>query len=422
MPKDLPALHFDTAVFDLDGVITRTAKVHAVAWKRLFDDYLKMRERRDGEPFREFDIEDDYLRKVDGKPRYKGVKSFLDSRGIDIPFGDPSDGPDVETACGLGNRKQGFFVKSLQEQGVQVYQPSIDVLNELRDRGVHVGVATSSKNCRLVLEKARLSDAFEARVDGVVSAELGLSGKPEPDIFTKTVELMGMGVERAVVFEDAVSGVQAGRAGEFALVMGVDRGGIRSELWDVGADIVVTCLSQFGVEKMNQWFRDREHARPSALWRFPEIGDAIARGRPVLFLNRDAFGREDAGPEPSFDALHRRLAELAGSCPVYLVSVRDTGELPGELSAGGVAFTGDDGGAAVERLLSAADGGGEKVFPIYLGGDASDEPALAMVEGRGAGIVMAELPRATAAGYSLQRAEDVIDFLQRLARLTRGAK
>ena len=171
--------HFEAVIFDLDGVITKTALVHSTAWKEMFDNYLKLREEKYGEPFREFSHTEDYLPYVDGKPRYKGVASFLESRGIEIPFGDPSDSPEAETACGLGNRKNLTFNQILERDGVELYDSTLELIHDLKKEGIRIGVASSSKNCKAVLESAGLLDLIETRVDGVVSAELGLQGKPE---------------------------------------------------------------------------------------------------------------------------------------------------------------------------------------------------------------------------------------------------
>jgi beta-phosphoglucomutase family hydrolase len=214
---------FNAVIFDLDGVITKTALVHSAAWKKMFDEYLLDREKRFGESFIEFNHERDYLPYVDGKPRYKGVDSFLKSRNIEIPFGDPSDPPGKETVCGLGNRKNEAFNDVLKNEGVEVYESTIELLKVLKEKGMHVGVASSSKNCKAVLEKAGILDWFETRVDGVVSAEMGLQGKPEPDIFTTAADNMGVKYDQAVVVEDAVSGVQAGKKGNFGLVLGIAR-------------------------------------------------------------------------------------------------------------------------------------------------------------------------------------------------------
>ena len=245
---------FDAVVFDLDGVITKTALVHAAAWKKMFDEYLKSREERFGEPFREFTHAGDYLPYVDGKPRYKGVQSFLDSRGIDIPFGDPSDDPEQETVCGLGNRKNIMFNRVLDEEGVEVYESSVELIKGLKASGVRIGVASSSKNCMPVLEKAGLLHYFETRVDGVVSAEIGLQGKPEPDIFTTACDNLGVEYHRSVVVEDAVSGVQAGKKGNFGLTLGVARENNIQELFAGGADLVVEDLGDLGLEGINRWF------------------------------------------------------------------------------------------------------------------------------------------------------------------------
>nr|ABD75762.1 putative haloacid dehalogenase-like family hydrolase [uncultured bacterium] len=245
---------FDAVIFDLDGVITNTALVHAAAWKKMFDAYLRSREERFGEPFREFTHAGDYLPYVDGKPRYKGVESFLESRGIHLPLGEPEDDPDRETVCGLGNKKNIMFNRVLDEEGVEKYDSSVEILKGLRAAGVRIGVASSSKNCKPVLEKAGLLHYFETRVDGVVSAEIGLKGKPEPDIFTTACDNLGIAYHRAVVVEDAVSGVQAGKRGNFGLVLGVARENNVQDLYVGGADLVVEDLGEIGLEGINRWF------------------------------------------------------------------------------------------------------------------------------------------------------------------------
>jgi len=242
----------------MDGVITKTAGVHSLAWKKMFDEYLHFRENEYHEPFGEFTHAGDYLSFVDGRPRYQGVEKFLKSRGISIPFGGPEDEPRKETVCGLGNRKNEFFNKVLEEDGVEVYDSTIKLIKELLRAGVKVGVATSSKNCVRILEKADITDLFETRVDGVVSAELGLKGKPEPDIFTTACENLGIKHRRAVIVEDAVSGVQAGKKGHFGLVVGVARENNAHELKTNGADVVVEDLSEITVEKMNQFIQSKQ--------------------------------------------------------------------------------------------------------------------------------------------------------------------
>ena len=245
---------FDAVIFDLDGVITHTASVHSAAWKQMFDEFLKAWAAKNGEPFREFSHTHDYLPYVDGKPRYEGVASFLQSRTIDLVFGAPADSPRQETICGLGNRKNELFNEMIAGGGVQVFSSTVDLIHALRDRGIRVGVASSSKNCKAVLDAAGLSDLFETRVDGIVSAELGLKGKPEPDIFTIACDNLGVSYDRAVIVEDAVSGVQAGLNGNFGLVLGVAREDNALELKLNGADTVVEDLGEIDFDDLEEWF------------------------------------------------------------------------------------------------------------------------------------------------------------------------
>ncbi len=248
-------LTFDAVIFDMDGVITKTALTHAAAWKKMFDEYLRKREAEHGEKFIEFTHAGDYLPYVDGRPRYKGVQCFLESRGIDIPFGETSDEAEKETVCGLGNGKNDAFNKVLNQEGVEVYPSTVALLNELKEAKIKLGVASSSKNCKPVLERVDLLSIFEARVDGVVSAELGLHGKPEPDIFTTACDIVKADYSKSIVVEDAVSGVQAGVKGEFGLTIGIARENNVKELQEAGAHIVVEDLDEIGgIEGLNKIF------------------------------------------------------------------------------------------------------------------------------------------------------------------------
>jgi beta-phosphoglucomutase family hydrolase len=240
---------FEAVLFDLDGVITATAKVHAVAWKKTFDEYLRNRSERTGEPYVPFDISDDYKHYVDGKLRCDGVDSFLKSRGIDLPWGDPSDPAGDETVCGIGSRKNDMVGEAIRNEGVEVFDGSVALVKRLREAGIRTAVVSASRNCRAVLEAAGIEDLFEVRVDGVVAGELDLAGKPAPDTFLKAAELLGVEPAKAVVVEDAVSGVKAGRAGGFGLVIGVDRKGDPDALRKNGADIVVEDLGDLLVRR-----------------------------------------------------------------------------------------------------------------------------------------------------------------------------
>ncbi|MDF1575982.1 MAG: beta-phosphoglucomutase family hydrolase [Bacteroidales bacterium] len=290
---------FDAVIFDLDGVITKTALVHAASWKRMFDEYMRSREERFGEAFREFTHAGDYLPYVDGKPRYKGVQSFLESRGIDIPIGDPSDEPDMETVCGLGNKKNIMFNKVLEDEGVEVYESSVEMLEGLKAAGVRIGVASSSKNCKAVLETAGLLHYFETRVDGVVSAEIGLQGKPEPDIFTTACDNLGVEYHRSVVVEDAVSGVMAGHKGNFGLTLGLAREDNIRELLAGGADIVVEDLDEIGLEGINKWF-ERGMEEDAWLLKYHDYSQEKERSREALLaVGNGYFGTRGALEESS---------------------------------------------------------------------------------------------------------------------------
>jgi beta-phosphoglucomutase family hydrolase len=238
---------FGALILDMDGVITQTASVHGHAWKALFDSYLQERARRTGAPFVPFDPGADYLRYVDGKPRYDGVRDFLASRDIVLPWGDPSDAPGAETVCGLGNRKNEFFLTALREQGAQVFGGSVDFIRAARAAGMKTAVVSASRNTTEILDSAGVRDLFDAQVDGVLAAQLGLPGKPEPDTFLEAARRLGVEPARAVVVEDAQAGVQAGHAGGFGLVIGVDRVGQAAELRAHGADVVVNDLSEAAI-------------------------------------------------------------------------------------------------------------------------------------------------------------------------------
>jgi beta-phosphoglucomutase family hydrolase len=231
-------------LFDLDGVLTQTAKVHAAAWKEMFDAFLRDRAAKTGAPFVPFDAVTDYDEYVDGKPRYDGVRSFLASRDISLPEGTPDDPPDAETVHGLGNRKNELVLALMREQGVQVYDGSVRYLHAVREAGLGRAVVTSSANAEEVLVAAGIDDFFDVRVDGVVAAREELEGKPAPDTFLAAARALGVDASAAAVFEDALAGVAAGRAGSFGFVIGVDRAGQAEALREHGADVVVADLAE----------------------------------------------------------------------------------------------------------------------------------------------------------------------------------
>jgi len=231
-------------LFDLDGVLTQTAKLHAVAWKQVFDEFLRRRAQETGQEFVPFDAVRDYDEFVDGKPRYDGVRSFLASRRIELPQGSPGDPPDANTVDGLGNRKNELVLKLIRERGVEPFEGSVRYVRAARDAGLRRAVVSSSTNCGDVLAAAGIDDLFEAVIDGVLAEREHLKGKPAPDTFLAGARALGVEPPRAAVFEDALAGVQAGRAGGFGVVVGVDRIGQAEALRAHGADTVVRDLSE----------------------------------------------------------------------------------------------------------------------------------------------------------------------------------
>ncbi len=271
---------YDAVLFDLDGVVTKTADTHANAWKNLFDEYLNKKSTADC--FLPFDPGDDYLKYVDGKPRYKGVQAFLASRNIDIPYGYVDDAPDQDTICGLGNRKNQLFSELLKTEGVKVYDSTIHLIKQLRKNGLKTAIVSSSKNCRKVLKAAKIEALFDTRVDGVVSAKLGLTGKPEPDIFIEAAKQLDADPDRCVVVEDALSGVEAGKKGGFGMIIGVNRADHAEGLKQKGAHLVVSDLCEItaGILVKNL---------PQALQSFWKIMKLIDGKEIVVFLDYDSI-------------------------------------------------------------------------------------------------------------------------------------
>lgn len=231
-------------LFDLDGVVTKTALVHAAAWKQMFDAFLREHAAETGTEFVPFDPVREYDRYVDGRPRLDGTRTFLRSRGIELPEGDPSDPPTAHTIYGLSNRKNALVLEMIDKMGVEVYDGSVRYIRRVREAGLHTAVVSSSANTVQVLNVAGIADLFDTRIDGVIAKERGLAGKPAPDTFLAAAQDLGVPPARAAVFEDALAGVEAGRAGHFGVVVGVDRTGQAHDLAEHGADIVVQDLEE----------------------------------------------------------------------------------------------------------------------------------------------------------------------------------
>jgi alpha,alpha-trehalase len=334
---------FDAVIFDLDGVVTRTAHLHAEAWKRMFDDYLIELAAREGRRHEPFDIAADYLRYVDGKPRYDGVRDFLAARGIELRDGTTDDDPNQETVCGLGNRKDRYFNEVLEEKGVNSYETTIEFIRALKKVGIKTALISASKNARKVLDSAGVSHLFEVRVDGLDAENLGIRGKPAPDLLLAAARKLEVEPRRAVVVEDAQSGVQAGRAGGFGLVIGIDRADQQEELAKF-ADVAVQDLAEVCVEA-NGCGKTTD-ALPSALDRFNEVACRLKRKRPAVFLDYDGTLTPIVErPELAFisEEMRQTVRDLARYCTVAIVSGRDRQDVQKLAGIEGIYYAGSHG-------------------------------------------------------------------------------
>lgn len=295
---------YDAVLFDLDGVLTRTAQVHAAAWKKLFDGFLERRSAESGTSFVPFDLDADYRRYVDGKPRLAGVASFLASRGIELPEGSAEDGPDAGTQHALGSLKDQYFLAELERHGVETYEESIALVRAFRALDVQTAVVSSSNNCAAVLEAAGIEGLFDARVDGRDLTRLALAGKPAPDAFLEAARRLRVEPSRAVVVEDAIAGVEAGKAGRFGCVIGVDRSARSMALRQAGADVVVRSLAEVRVatEPPTEWSLVYEGYVPAQ----EGIREALCT------LGNGYFATRGAAPGAVADGVHYPGTYLAG--------------------------------------------------------------------------------------------------------------
>ncbi|MFW5707207.1 MAG: beta-phosphoglucomutase family hydrolase, partial [Bacteroidota bacterium] len=313
--------HIEALIFDLDGVITQTRKTHKKAWKEMFEQYF-----RENHPGQQSMTEEDYLVYIDGKPRYQGVKSFLESREIRLPFGNPDDAPGFNTVCALGNIKNQMFNEVLDRDGVEVYDDALEKLREWKKMGLKTAIVSSSKNCKKIMEAAGIEDLFDVRVDGVVAQDIGLSGKPDPDIFVESAQRLNVSEINSVVFEDATSGVKAGQMGYFGLVVGVNRFNNREALLQNGADIVIDNFSELNLndEQLMEEYFSRQ-GTPI----FPgnkEVFNLLSRKKPVIFLDYDGT-LTPIVPRPEdaviSEEMRETLRDLAGIFTVAVVTGRD---------------------------------------------------------------------------------------------------
>ncbi|MEZ5124940.1 MAG: trehalose-phosphatase [Thermoleophilia bacterium] len=329
----------DAVVFDMDGVVTRTAVVHAAAWKRLFDVYLERHAAAEGTPFVPFDPDADYRTFVDGKPRYDGVDCFLRSRGIELPWGETSDPPEAETVCGLGNSKNEYFRSEIEEHGVRPFETTVELVRTLQANGFGTAIISASRNAEAVLGAAGVGDLFPVRVDGLVAEQLGLPGKPDPAVFIEAARRVGAEPARTAIVEDAIAGVAAGRSGAFKLVIGVDRSGSDAPgLLAGGADVVVGDLGEVEVVAA-------EPPLAAPLMSADEIVDRL-QAPLAVFLDYDGtltpIVNDPAAaflPAATKDVVER----LAKVCPVAIVSGRDLADVKQLVGIDGLVYSGSHG-------------------------------------------------------------------------------
>ncbi len=331
----------DGVLFDLDGVVTDTAAIHQAAWTELFDSYLGARTASATENHDPF-TPDDYRHFIDGKPRYDGVRDFLSSRGVALPWGSPADSAEQDTVCGLGNRKQELFAQRIAS-GVPVFESTVALVHRLRDAGVRVGIFSASRNCAAVLESAGLAGLFEVRVDGVTVAELGLPGKPDPAMLTEAARRLGVRPGRIAVVEDSEAGVSAARAGGFGLVIGVDRGGGSADLLrGVGADVVVGDLAEVRVRAIGR----RMSTLPDALASFGQLAGVVAARAPAIFFDFDGTLSEivdQPGAARLVPGADKALASLAALYPVAVLSGRGLEDIQQRVDIPGLWYAGSHG-------------------------------------------------------------------------------
>ncbi|HET6243731.1 MAG: trehalose-phosphatase [Bacteroidetes bacterium] len=335
--------NLQAAIVDLDGVITNTAIQHAKAWKIMFDQYNKQREQEGNKKFLPFSIESDYPKYIDGIPRYDGVREFLKSREIEIPYGDPKDNAGKETICGLGNWKNELFHKVIKDEGIQVIEKNIEAIKNWKKLGLKTAVISSSKNCKQILEATGYEYLFDTRVDGIISVERNIKGKPAPDIFLEAARELNVKPENALIVEDSLAGVEAGKKGDFALVVGIKNGSNTAELLKKGADEVVDNLQQVDINlkkaKLPKYL-------PLAIKHIPELKEKFKNNKALLFLDFDGtlapiveFFEDAAMSEEMKELLER----LASKYQVAVISGRGLSDVKNRVGLNNIYYAGSHG-------------------------------------------------------------------------------
>ncbi len=341
--SDLNIENYDAVILDLDGVITRTAALHAKAWEQMFHEFLDQWMKDHDETVGQIKIDEDYPEYIDGKPRYDGVRSFLESRGIDLPEGSQGDSPEKRTICGLGNRKNNLFHEKMEKEGVHVYEDTIGEIKIWKRQGLKIGVISASKNCKDILEIAGIIDLFDTRVDGVVAEEQDLNGKPAPDVFIQAAKNLNVEPKNSVIVEDALAGIQAGKKGEFGFLIGIARNIDADSLYKEGADLVVQTLGDL---ENNQSNKADPKDLPSALSRFDDISHDLKQRQLALFLDYDGTltpivqHPEDAKLSNEMRSVLQQLSEIF---TIGIISGRDRVDVQNFVQVDNLIYAGSHG-------------------------------------------------------------------------------
>lgn len=340
--RNMRHLAYKAVILDMDGVITRTTQLHNKACKQLFDEFLANKESNNAEPF----SDQDYQRYLNGTPRYKGVRCFLESRNISIPKGTPSDGPGQETIYGLGARKNEYFLKLLEEEGLQVFEDARQMIEQWQQQKMPMAVVSSSRNAEKILTEAGLIDSFSVRIDGETAAAIGMVGKPDPDAFLKASQQLGIAPQDTLVLEDAIAGVQAGRRGGFGWVVGVARNGEDKDLEQAGAHFTIHTLTELNNYMQNQATAREANELPHALESKQEIRQKLKGFTPILFLDYDGTLCpivKDPDKAIMSDEMKSILSRLANKVTVAVVSGRDRADVQQKVDLEQVVFAGSHG-------------------------------------------------------------------------------
>ncbi len=411
-PPQPPSLA--AVLFDMDGVVTDTADAHAAAWKRLFDEFLQRLAKREHLELAPFDEESDYRRYVDGKPRYDGVESFLHSRGIELPRGDPRDDPDRETICGLGNRKNRYFLDWLERNRVRTYASTLALIETLRTAGIKVGIFSASRNCRAVLRNAAVDDLFDARVDGTDVARLGLPGKPDPAMLEEAARRLDVAPGHTAVVEDSVAGIEAAVRGGFGTVVGIDRGGYGKALKDAGAYLVVADAGELALDHERRLLARTLQTIPRVWDRWEDLRRRLTDTQLVVFLDYDGtLTPIVADPDRALlgDEMRETLAGLAERCVVALISGRAVADLRARVGIDSLYYAGSHGFELESPGIREVAERAEEFLPALDRAEAALREQLAAVEGH----LVERKPFAVAVHYrrvaetDVERVAEIVD-------------